>query len=64
MIPIGYVCAFGSLVLFPPGLGLAGVVVGIVNVTRGRAGHGVAQIALSVTCALLGAAIGFYVATH
>ena len=59
LIIAGYICAFGALIIFPVGLGLAGVTIGIVNVTRGETGHGAAQIGIAVTCALLGFLIGY-----
>ena len=58
LIIAGYVCGFLSLLLFPPALGLAGTVCGIVNLTKGRVGHGLAQIIISVTCGALGYIIG------
>lgn len=59
-ITAGYLAPFLALIVFPPAFGLLGVVLGIVNLVRGRAGHGVAQILLSVTCGLIGMLIGFY----
>ncbi len=58
LIAAGYICAFVSLLFCPPGFGIAGVVIGIVNITRGHVGHGVAQIVISIFCTLLGIAIG------
>lgn len=55
---LGYVCAFVSLLFFPPAFGLAGFILGIVNITKGQVGHGVAQIVLSVTCAIFGMILG------
>ena len=53
-----YICGFLALLIFPPALGLIGTVIGIINLTRGRIGHGVAQIMISVTCGLFGMIIG------
>jgi hypothetical protein len=58
LIVAGYVCAGLSLLLLPPALGLAGIICGIINLTRGQTGHGLAQIILSVTCGIFGLIIG------
>ena len=52
----GYYCV-GLSVLLPP-LGLAGLIIGAINITKGEKGHGVAQIIGSIICALIGMAIG------
>jgi hypothetical protein len=57
----GYVCAGLSLIIFPIGLGIAGLVLGIINVTKGRTGHGIAQIILSVVLGTIGALLGMAV---
>ena len=54
----GYLCALISLLLFPPAFGIAGLVIGIINLTRGHIGHGIAQIILSVTCGGFGMLLG------
>jgi len=54
LIAAGYICGGLSLICLPPGLGLAGLVIGIVNITKGHTGHGIAQIIISVTCGILG----------
>jgi len=38
----------------PPGFGIAGVVIGVINLTKGRVGHGIAQIVIAVTLGILG----------
>ncbi len=58
LIVAGYVCAVVALLFFPPAFGIAGLVIGIVNLSRGSTGHGIAQIVLSVTCAIFGMMIG------
>ena len=55
----GYLCAIISLVFLPPAFGLAGMVIGIINLTRGKVGHGIAQIVLSVTLPIFGMTIWF-----
>jgi len=54
----GYVCGGIALFFFPLGFGIAGVVIGIVNITKGRTGHGVAQIVIAATLGILGAIWG------
>lgn len=58
LIAAGYICGGLSLFILPPALGLAGLVCGIINLTKGQTGHGIAQIIISVTCALFGMIIG------
>lgn len=54
----GYVCGVLALFIFPIGFGIAGAVIGIVNLTKGRVGHGVAQIVIAATLGLIGAVLG------
>ena len=58
LIAAGYICGGLSLLIVPPALGLAGTVIGVVNLTKGSTGHGIAQIIISVTCGLFGMIIG------
>jgi hypothetical protein len=58
LIVIGYICAFVSLFCFPPGFGIAGLVLGILALTKGSTGHGITIIVLSVTLGVVGACIG------
>ena len=60
LVVVGYILAFLSLIVIPIPLGIAGFVVGIVNLTKGKAGHGIAQIILSILCGMIGAAVGAY----
>src|SRR6267378_2294272 len=54
IIAAGYICAFISLLLFPPGFGIAGLALGIIVLTKGNTGHGIAITVLSVTCGFFG----------
>ena len=47
-VVLGYVFSGLSLLIFPFILGIVGFVFGIVNASKGNAGHGVVQILLSV----------------
>ena len=60
LIVTGYVLCFLSLVVIPIPLSIAGFVVGIVNLTKGKVGHGIAQIILSIVCGMIGGAMGAY----
>lgn len=51
---VGYVFAVISLFFCPPGFGIAGLVIGALNVSRGHAGNGIAQIVLSVVFGTIG----------
>ena len=54
----GYGCAIGALFIFPPILGFIAFVIGIINLSRGHVGAGIAQMILAAVCALIGMAIG------
>jgi hypothetical protein len=60
LLAAGYLCPCLALVLWPPIFGIAGLVIGIIHLTRGRRriGHGVAQIVLSILFTLIGMALG------
>jgi hypothetical protein len=58
LIRTGYVMAVLSILILPIIFIPAGVAVGIVNISKGETGHGVAQIVLSVFLGLLGTYIG------
>lgn len=54
----GYICAAISLLIFPPGFGIAGVTLGVISLTKDKIGHGIAIIVLSVTLGFFGMIIG------
>jgi hypothetical protein len=60
LLAAGYLCPCLALVLCPPIFGIAGLVIGLIHLTRGRRriGHGVAQIVLSILFTLIGMAVG------
>jgi len=58
LIVAGYACGAISLLFFPPGFALAGTVIGIMNLTKGQTGHGIAQVVISITCGIFGSLIG------
>jgi len=54
----GYLLCLIAIFFFPPILGLAAFVLGIIVIAQGNAGHGVAIILLSIICALAGMFFG------
>jgi len=54
LIAGGYLCGLAALLLVPLGFGLAGCAIGIINLTKGRLRHGIAQIVIAVTCGTVG----------
>jgi hypothetical protein len=47
-----------ALLLCPPVFGLAGLALGIVNMAKGRIGHGLAQFFLAIVLGIVGMALG------
>lgn len=58
VISAGYLLCLISLLFFPPVLGLAAFILGIVVIAQGSAGHGIAIILLSIICAIAGMIFG------
>lgn len=58
LITTGYVLAFMAILIIPIVFTLAGVGVGIANISKGESSHGIAQIAISVLAGMLGTMIG------
>jgi hypothetical protein len=58
-VKAGYICCGLSLFIVPLFLGIAAFILGIVNASKGYAGHGVAQIILSIICAYSGVMLAF-----
>ena len=54
----GYTCALVALLFLPSAFALAGFVIGIIVLIRGRVGHGVALIVLATTCGYVGMYFG------
>jgi hypothetical protein len=57
-VPVGYVCAGISLLFLPPLFALIALGCGIYNASKGRSGHGIAQIILAIGCGIIGMALG------
>ena len=60
-VPVGYVCAAISLLVLPPLFALIALGCGIYNASKGRSGHGMTQIVLSIACGITGMALGVLV---
>lgn len=58
LITTGYILAFLPILILPIVFTLAGVGVGIVNISKNENGHGIAQIAISVITGIAGTIIG------
>jgi hypothetical protein len=54
----GYVCSLIALLFFPFVFALAAFICGIVALTKGRVGHGIAILVLSCVCCFIGMVIG------
>jgi len=57
-VVIGYVMSILPILILPIVFTIVGVVLGVVNVSKGKAGHGYAQVGISVFCGVVGTAIG------
>jgi uncharacterized membrane protein YvbJ len=58
LVVTGYIIVFLSLFIFPILFMLIGLIIGIINITKGATGHGVLQIVLSLIFVILGTFIG------
>jgi ribosomal protein L37E len=58
LIVTGYILAGISLLFFPFLFALAGLIIGIITISKGHTGHGVAHIVLSICFGILGAFLG------
>lgn len=60
-VPVGYICCALALLFFPIIFAPAGFGLGIYNSTKGRGGHGAAQMVLSFVCGIIGFILGVIV---
>lgn len=58
LIILGYVVAFLSFLILPLFFALAGIVIGIITITKGHAWHGTLHILLCIALGTLGFIIG------
>jgi uncharacterized membrane protein len=58
LIVIGYVMSVMPVLILPIVFTIVGVIMGVINMTKGKTGHGSAQIGISVFCGIMGTAIG------
>ena len=61
LVPLGYLCAFGALLLPPIIFGPAGMLIGLINCAKGRVGTGLFQIVIALICTIVGMVIGVIV---
>ena len=60
LVVVGYLCCIASLFLCPP-VGILALVCAIVNLTRHRVGHGLAQLFLSIVLTSAGSFLAYLV---
>lgn len=58
LIIAGYVATFLSLLVLPIFFMLVGIVIGVINLTKGAIGHGILQIVLSLLFGIVGTFMG------
>jgi hypothetical protein len=58
LVVIGYVMSVIPILILPIVFTIIGVALGVVNMSRGKVGHGSAQFGISVFCGIMGTAIG------
>ncbi len=58
LVVTGYIVVFLSLLIFPVFFMLTGIIIGIINLTKGATTHGILQIVLSLIFGILGTFIG------
>ena len=57
LVIAGYIAVILSFIIFPIFFMLIGIILGIINLTKGATGHGILQIVLSLIFGILGAFI-------
>ncbi len=58
LILAGYFAVFFSFFIFPVFFMIIGIIIGIINLTKGAIGHGILQIILSLLFGILGTFLG------
>jgi hypothetical protein len=58
LVPLGYLFAFGALLLPPIIFGPAGMIIGLINCAKGRVGTGLFQVFVAVICMIIGMILG------
>jgi hypothetical protein len=58
LVIVGYICVVLTFFGFPVLFMITGIVIGIVNITKGSIGHGILQIILSLIFGVLGILLG------
>ena len=58
LVVAGYVVVFLSLLILPIIFMITGIVIGIINISKGASGHGILQIILALIFGILGTFMG------
>jgi len=58
LVVAGYIVVFLSLFILPIIFMITGIVIGIINITKGASGHGILQIILALIFGILGTFMG------
>lgn len=58
LIIVGYVMSILPILILPIVFTIVGSIVGAINISKGKIGHGSAQIGISVFCGIVGTSIG------
>jgi len=58
LVIAGYIAVILSFIIFPIFFMLIGIILGIINLTKGATGHGILQIILSLIFGILGTFLG------
>lgn len=59
LVVAGYIVVFLSLFILPIIFMITGIVIGIINITKGASGHGILQIILALIFGILGMCMEF-----
>lgn len=54
LVVAGYIVVFLSLLILPIIFMITGIVIGVINITKGSSGHGILQIILALIFGILG----------
>lgn len=60
----GYICSVASILILPIIFMPAGIVLGLINVSKNEIVHGIAQIMISIIFGFLGMFIGAWIGTQ
>jgi endogenous inhibitor of DNA gyrase (YacG/DUF329 family) len=58
LVVAGYIVVFLSLLILPIIFMISGIVIGVINITKGSSGHGILQIILALIFGIIGTFMG------